>query len=83
MASVDEKNYDWFKNNLPELMSEHKGKFLIIFEESARGAYDTFEDALAGALCFANPGEFLIQRCVSEEESMQVICSLVKLPNFS
>ncbi|MDR1509744.1 MAG: hypothetical protein LBS53_08900 [Synergistaceae bacterium] len=83
MASVDEKNYEWFKKNLPELMKNHHGKYLIIHEERDKGAYETFESALNDALKIAVPGEFLIQRCVGEEESTQVICSLTKLPNFS
>jgi hypothetical protein len=83
MASVDERNYEWFRMNLPDLMAQHKGKYLVIIEESASGAYETFEDALTQALSLAKPGEFLIQRCVSEEESTQVICSLLKFPSFS
>jgi hypothetical protein len=57
-------------------MSEHKDKYLIIVEESMRGAFNTFEEALPRALDLAKPGEFLIQRCVSEAENTQVICSM-------
>jgi hypothetical protein len=83
MPTLDEKNYEWFKNNLPILMESHEGKFLIIHNESLCGAYPSFSDALGEALKIAKPGEFLIQRCVDEKEGAQVICSLMRLPNFS
>ena len=83
MASIDERNYEWFKDNLPGLMKEHKGKFLVIHEESVKGIFATFQDALMEALTFAKPGEFLVQRCATEEECAQVITSLIKMPQFS
>ena len=82
MASIDENNYAWFKKNLSDLLKEYAGQFIVVYEQSMRGAYSSFEAALAGALEFAKPGEFLIQRCVSEEESTQVICSLIKMPQL-
>jgi len=81
MASIDEMNYEWFKKNLPDLVMENYGKFLVIHEKSLKGVFANFVEALHEALKFAKPGEFLIQRCVSEEESAQVICSLLKRSN--
>ena len=83
MASIDEVNYEWFKKNLPELIKEYEGKFLIINEESLKGVFSSFGDALQEAIKFAKPGEFLIQYCVTEEESTQVICSLIKMPQLA
>ena len=83
MATIDEKNYEWFKNNLPKLMEKHRGKYLIIINEALSGCFETFDEALAEALKTAKPGEFLIQRCISEEENAEVFCSVVRLPNFS
>jgi hypothetical protein len=83
MATVDEKNYEWFKTNLSSLLEKHRGQYLIILGESLCGAFDTFEEALTEALKLAQPGDFLIQPCVTEEENTQVICSLMRLPNFS
>ena len=73
MNSVDEHNYQWFKKNLPDLINEYGGKYLIIHEESMRGVYPTFNDALDAALKIAKPGEFLVQHCVTEEESIFVV----------
>jgi hypothetical protein len=82
MSSVDEKNYEWFEANLSDLMREHRDKYLIIYEESLRGVFSDIEDAITEALTFAKPGEFLIQRCVPEDESTEVLCSLIRLPNL-
>jgi hypothetical protein len=83
MGAIDEKNYEWFKRNLPDLIKEHKNKFLIVYEESIRGVYSTFEAALTEALHFAKPGEFLIQRCAEEEECAQIIYSLMRFSEFA
>jgi hypothetical protein len=82
MASIDEMNYKWFKDNLPYLIKDNKGKYLIIHEKSLKGVHPNYEEALREALKIAKPGEFLIQRCVSEEECAQVLCSLFKLPQL-
>jgi len=80
MATINEINYAWFKKNLPDLMKEHEGKFLIIHEESLKGVFSDYKEALHKALEIAKPGDFLIQRCVTEEESTQVTYSLIKVP---
>ena len=71
MASINEMNYEWFKQNLPNLMEKHYGKFLIIHERTQKGEFVSFQEALHEALKFAKPGEFLVQRCVTAEESAQ------------
>jgi len=83
MASIDKINYEWFKKNLPDLIEEHHGKFLVIHEESLKGVFTNFVEALHEALKFAKPGEFIVQRCITEEESAQVICSLIKTPRLA
>lgn len=83
MSSVGERNYLWFKKNLSEVIKKYKGQYLIIHEESLCGAFSTFDEALESALKFAKPGDFLVQHCVDEKESTQVICSLIKLPLVS
>ena len=80
MISANDLNYRWFKLNLPDLLMKHRGEYLIVYEESIRGAYPTFDETLDAALEIAKPGEFLVQHCVTEEESTQVICSLMRLP---
>jgi hypothetical protein len=79
---TSERNYEWFKENLPVLMKEYKGKFVIVYEQSIRGAFPSFNAALDNALTFAAPGDFLVQHCTSEEESAEVFCSLIKMPQF-
>lgn len=83
MASIDEKNYEWFKKNLPALIKEYRNQFIVVHEESMKGAYPSFDVALTEALKFAKPGEFLIQRCATEDECTQIICSLMRLPTLA
>ena len=65
-AVLQLRNYKWYESNLPELLKEYKGKYLIIYEESMRGAYDTYHDALRAAAEFARRGEFLIEWCAPD-----------------
>ncbi|MDR0648282.1 MAG: hypothetical protein LBF92_02965, partial [Synergistaceae bacterium] len=68
MDSVDDRNYRWFRDNLPRLILDYGGKFLVIYDESMRGSYATFKEALDEALKIARPGEFLVQHCVEDAE---------------
>jgi hypothetical protein len=85
MDSVDDRNYRWFRKNLMSLMQENKGKFLVIYDESMRGSYATFKEALDEALKIAKPGDFLVQHCVedAEEANANVFCSLLRLPKLT
>ena len=40
-----DKNYSFFKEELPELLKEHKGKFVLIREQNIEGMFETFEQA--------------------------------------
>jgi hypothetical protein len=82
MDPADDRNYRWFRENLPRLIQSDKGKFIVVHAESARGSYATFKEALDGALKIARPGEFLVQRCVeeAEEAGMNKFFSLMRLP---
>jgi hypothetical protein len=76
-----DRNYEWFKENLADLLLKYDKQQLVIIDEKVAGVYSSFEEALEGALALAKPGEFIIQKCaLSEDEATEVICSLVRLP---
>ncbi|GHS93433.1 hypothetical protein AGMMS50276_03900 [Synergistales bacterium] len=83
MKKTDEtvdRNYDWFKKNLVDLILKYKGQHLLIVDESVLGAYNTFDEALNEAVKLSEPGKFIIQKCCDEDETSQIVCSLMKLP---
>ncbi|GHV51758.1 hypothetical protein FACS1894216_06560 [Synergistales bacterium] len=77
---VVDRNYDWFKKSLSDLMLKFSGQYLLIVDESVSGAYPSFEEALNEAMKNYEPGKFIIQKCCDESETTQVICSLMRLP---
>ncbi|MDR1134410.1 MAG: hypothetical protein LBL05_09615 [Synergistaceae bacterium] len=43
---MSQKNYEWFKNNLTDLMKKYRGKYLIIIDEALSGYFETFDEAI-------------------------------------
>lgn len=64
-----EKEFNYYLSHQKELVEKYNGKFLVIIKEEIVGYYDSFEDALAESQKKFELGKFLIQRCVSGEES--------------
>jgi hypothetical protein len=64
-----ENEYKFFKDNLPKLLKEYSGKFLVIKEQEIIENFPTYDEALAFGLSQFKLGEFLIQECIEEEKS--------------
>jgi hypothetical protein len=61
-----DRNYDAFKAALPQLMTRHAGRFVIVRNEEILDAYDTIRDAhLAGWRLF-NDDRFSVQEVTDE-----------------
>lgn len=41
-----DSNYEAFKELLPKLIHEHRGKYALMHSNELKGIYNTFEDAL-------------------------------------
>ena len=84
MKDSADRNYEWFKANLPQLITEYSGQYVIILNEAVLKALPSFDEALNEALKHAVPGEFIIQKCtVDESETVQTFCSLIRLPKLA
>jgi hypothetical protein len=64
-----EKEFNYFLNNLDELVEKYKGKYIAIKDENVLGAYDTMEQAISETNKMYELGTFLIQKCESGEEA--------------
>jgi len=40
-----DKGERWFKEHLDELLKEHKGKWVVVYQQKLLGIYDSFEEA--------------------------------------
>ena len=63
------KNYTYFRKHLPELMQDYYNKYIVIKDCKVIGSYDTFANAYHETLKKESLGAFIIQHCVSLEDS--------------
>ena len=61
------KNYEWFREHLPELVNNYDGKYIVIKNYAVIGSYDTFENAWTETLKREKAGTFIIQLCTEDE----------------
>jgi hypothetical protein len=64
---MQEEDYQWFLENMPDLYKKYGQTFLIIKEKQVVGGYSTYEDALNSALQTLELGSFLVQQCFEKK----------------
>ncbi len=62
-----DKNYEWFKENLHELVKSYDNQYVVIKNENILGVYPSFDDAFNETVKNERPGSFLIQLCSLDE----------------
>jgi hypothetical protein len=68
-----QKEFEYFIANLPELLKQYEGKFIVIKNEKVMGAYDTFALAITETTKSEKLGTFLVQKCVPGEENYKQV----------
>ena len=66
--NLADKNYNWFENNLPELVKTYDGQYVVVKDESVIAAYPSFDEALVNTVRTETPGTFIIQLCSLDKE---------------
>lgn len=61
-------NYNYFKSILTELRQKYEGKFVVIYNESIWGVFDSFKDAYYKAKEELPLGSFIVQQCVDQSQ---------------
>jgi hypothetical protein len=69
MAQKDlRENIDFVKKNREELLREHEGKFLLVFQKKLVGSFDAYEKAAEeGVRLFGMEADFLVYHSVEKE----------------
>jgi len=77
-SNEQEKNYKFFQQQLPDLLSDplKSGKHVIIYDESIKGIYDTFDAAYRHA-CAKFISGFIIQQVVDENKIVNFLSTAV------
>jgi len=64
-----EKEFNYFINNLKELVKKYEGKYIVIKNDIVLGAYNTIEEAISETNKTEEMGTFLVQKCELNEEN--------------
>lgn len=64
--------YNFYKENLSELLKEFKGKFLVIMDNEVKGSFETQADAYYFATSKFVDGHFLIQKVTDDNEDSEI-----------
>lgn len=72
-----DKNYDYFKKNIENLIAEYNDKFIVIRDQKVIFNSLKIEDAFRYVKGKFKPGEYIIQKCEKPDESIQVFSSRV------
>jgi NDP-sugar pyrophosphorylase family protein len=62
-----DKAYHYYRAHQDELASQYNGKYIIIYDNAVRGAYDDVEEAVQVGDSQYTPGEFMVKRCYSSD----------------
>ena len=58
------ENFAYFLEQLPQLLAEHRGEFVVIFDCKILAFYKSFEEAYFETIKTHKLGTFIIQECV-------------------
>jgi hypothetical protein len=55
--------FDFYLANQSRFVADYEGKFIVLYENEVRGAFDSSGAAYDFAMLNYQPGKFLIQKC--------------------
>ena len=61
-----DKNYTFFKKELPNLITQHRGEFVLIKEQTIEGYFKTFEEAFFAGKKKFEDSQFSIQEVTED-----------------
>ena len=63
-----DKDYEWFKDNLSELVKTYDGQYVVVKDKRVVAAYPELNSAFRAAIKKELPGTFIIQFCSLDED---------------
>lgn len=63
------KEFSYYLENQDKLLKEYSNKFIVIKDQSVKGAYNSHAEAYNAAIKQFEAGTFLIQHCMPGAES--------------
>ncbi len=74
-----DRNFNYFQSHLSGWLNDpaYKHKFVVIHDEKVKGVYDQFAQAIEFAAANFQPGQFIIQQVLAENEQINYLRSAV------
>lgn len=66
---MQEKDFSWYKDNLPSLHEQYGNKYVAIKNQHVLGSYDSYADGVVETSKTEPVGTFIIQQCGSDESA--------------
>ncbi len=74
VATADE-NFDWFQENLPELVKKYDDRYVVIKNKSVIADYNSLDNAFVNTIKTEEPGTFIIQLCSLDPAKTTIVLS--------
>ncbi len=68
-----DQEFKYFLDHREELVNKYRGRFVVIYNNQVLADYETEEEAYLETIKKYEIGTFLIQQCLSEEETPKQI----------
>lgn len=77
--TLQEREYEYFRSHLGELLADPRlnGKFVVVSGCAIKGFHDTFQAAYEAALSEFQPGSFIVQQVVGENDTVSFLAAAV------
>lgn len=72
-----QKNFEYFKANLSDLIKKYNGKYLVLENQSVKSFFDSFSNALEWAVKNCKEGSYIIQQATDEKEQINFLRSAI------
>ena len=75
LSEAQIKNYEYFRGVLPDLLKDfaYLGKYVVVSGEAVRAVHDEASTAYRRAMTAFEPGEFIIQQVIDENQIFNVV----------
>lgn len=67
LENLVDKNYDWFKLNLHNLVKKYEGQYIVIKDCKVIASYSNFDEAFVNTNEQEEAGTYIIQLCSEDE----------------
>jgi hypothetical protein len=66
------KEMAWFNEHRQDLLTKHRGKWVVVYNEVLVGIFDNFKDAYTSGIAATKSRELLVKQILEKESPMEI-----------